>query len=616
MTNPIYDIPMSEPLGAPFGAPASAPPADAAPFSSPPPTVAPDGSPVSGAAMGTPSAAYSAPPAAPEAAYPPAHSAPHGSGAAPETAYPPAHSAPHGQGAAPGAEYPPPMPTFPPPFPSAGSGGFDATPAGHVLDLASPPSGPVLDLDAIGFPGSPFDFPAPSVPPVLDLDAPASEAYDLDAPVQQAPPPIDPGSVAGSASRSTRRESMAAGAASPATAVTPELLEQISMLNPGTGIPDRELVAALHEVLHSGASDLHVSSGAQPLLRVDGGLAPIPGGSVWDGDRVRAALHSLMTPAAQARFEEELELDFAYSLNEIARFRVNFYQDRGAMGAAFRIIPTHIKTLKDLGISPEVGIFSTLPRGLVLVTGPTGSGKSTTLAALIDLVNETRRDHVVTVEDPIEFLHRNKRSLINQREVGRDTHSFANALKHVLRQDPDVILIGELRDLETISIALTAAETGHLVFATLHTQSAPTTIDRVIDVFPPHQQDQVRTQLAATLQGVVCQTLVKKASGSGRSVATEVMFTTPAIANLVREGKTYQITSALQSGSAQGMHTMDQALADLVNEGTITKAVALEKSQDPDTLERLITRVDMGGGDSMFVQHGVDGHLAAQEGGR
>lgn len=588
MSNPIYDIPMSEPNGAPTGAPHSTPPANAAFFASPPPTVAPDGSPVSGAAQGTPSAAYSAPPAAPETAFP--------SDSAPGGAYPPPMPA---HGAHSGASFPPPMPFD----------AFDAPPAGHVLDLDAP-SGPVLDLDAAAGFGSSFDFPAPSVSVAVDLGAPATGAYDLDAPVAAAPHFDFDAPVAGVPSDdaydldapvvsvpATRREAAVASQDDGSPRVTPDLLEGISILNPGTAIPDGDIIAALHEVIHRGASDLHVSSGTQPLLRVDGGLSAIPGSEVWDRDKVRTALYSLMSPKGRERFEEELELDFAYTLNDAARFRVNFYQDRGAMGAAFRIIPTHIKTLKELGISPEVGHFSTLPRGLVLVTGPTGSGKSTTLAALIDLVNETRRDHVVTVEDPIEFMHRNKRSLINQREVGRDTHSFGNALKHVLRQDPDVILIGELRDLETISVALTAAETGHLVFATLHTQSAPTTIDRVIDVFPPHQQDQVRTQLAATLKGVVCQTLVKKANGSGRAVATEVMFSTPGISNLVREGKTYQITSMLQSGAAHGMHTMDQALAELVNEGAITRAVAMEKSQDSETLERLITRVDMNGFD-------------------
>jgi twitching motility protein PilT len=288
-------------------------------------------------------------------------------------------------------------------------------------------------------------------------------------------------------------------------------------------------------------------------------------------------------------FHSELELDFAYQLTEASRFRVNLYQQRNHFGAAFRLIPTHIRRLDELGIQASIGDFATLTRGLVLVTGPTGSGKSTTLAALIDLVNSTRSDHIVTVEDPIEFMHENKLSLVNQREVGHDTHSFANALKHVLRQDPDVILIGELRDLETISVALTAAETGHLVFATLHTQDAAQTIDRIIDVFPPHQQAQVRTQLAATLQGVVSQTLVKKIGG-GRVVATEVLITTPAIANLVREGKTYQIASSMQAGTALGMHTMDQHLAELVNAGQITRDAATEKAHSREDLKQLIQR--------------------------
>ena len=353
---------------------------------------------------------------------------------------------------------------------------------------------------------------------------------------------------------------------------------------------DAELLSALEAVVDQGGSDLHVSIGAPPMIRIDGSLHPVPGLDTWDRERVAAALYSLLTDEQRAVFDDVLELDFAFTLSEASRFRVNFYLQRGAIGGAFRLIPTEIKPLPALGIPEVVGEFAKLPRGLVLVTGPTGSGKSTTLAALIDLVNSTRADHIVTVEDPIEFMHSNKKSLVNQREVGSDTLSFANALKHVLRQDPDVILIGELRDLETISVALTAAETGHLVFATLHTQDAGQTIDRVIDVFPPHQQGQVRTQLAATLQGVVCQTLVKKASGSGRAVATEVLITTPAIANLVREGKTYQIRSALQAGKAQGMHTMDQHLAELVNSGEVAYGAAIEKVHDPVDFQRLVHR--------------------------
>ncbi|WP_150307834.1 type IV pilus twitching motility protein PilT [Planctomonas psychrotolerans] len=355
---------------------------------------------------------------------------------------------------------------------------------------------------------------------------------------------------------------------------------------------DADLVAALNDVLDLKASDLHVTVNAAPTIRLDGGLKPIPGSSPWGRDKVTSALRSIMTPAQRETFERDLELDFAYTISSNARFRVNIYQQRGAVGAAFRLIPTEIKSLQDLGVPDSVAQFSTLARGLVLVTGPTGSGKSTTLAALVDLVNRTRADHIMTVEDPIEFLHSNHLSLVNQREVGNDTHSFGAALKHVLRQDPDVILVGELRDLETISVALTAAETGHLVFATLHTQDAAQTIDRVIDVFPPHQQGQVRAQLAATLRGVVCQTLVKKADGRGRVVATEVLVTTPAIGNLIREGKTYQILSSMQAGRDLGMNTMDQHLADLVNAGKISQKAAMEKAHDAEGIKRLMHRDD------------------------
>ncbi|MBH0129944.1 type IV pilus twitching motility protein PilT [Salinibacterium sp. NK8237] len=357
-----------------------------------------------------------------------------------------------------------------------------------------------------------------------------------------------------------------------------------------------ELLDALKEVVYTGASDLHISSGAVPMIRLDGGLQPLKGMGEWDKDRTREALFSILDKKQEEQFLEVLELDFAFELSEAARFRVNFYMDRGNLGAAFRIIPTEIKQLKDLGIQESVGQFAGLPRGLVLVTGPTGSGKSTTLAALIDLVNRTRADHIVTVEDPIEFLHSNQKSLVNQREVGRDTHSFTAALKHVLRQDPDVILIGELRDLETISIALTAAETGHLVFATLHTQDAAQTVDRIIDVFPPHQQGQVRTQLAAVLQGIVCQTLVRRASGKGRVAATEVLTMTPAIGNLIREGKIYQIPSAMQAGRGTGMHTMDQHLAGLAKSGAITEEAAMAKAHDPEGMHRLM-------GESSGVSH-------------
>jgi twitching motility protein PilT len=377
------------------------------------------------------------------------------------------------------------------------------------------------------------------------------------------------------------------------------LSEQAPQPGAGQAGSDQDLVAALNAIVLAGASDLHVGVNAPPMMRVDGGLKPIPGMPVWDSAKVDFALRSVMSAQHQVIFAEALELDFAYTLSETSRFRVNVYQQRASLGAAFRLIPTEIKQLGSLGIPDKVSKFAQLPRGLVLVTGPTGSGKSTTLAALIDLVNSTRADHIVTVEDPIEFLHANKKSIVNQREVGHDTHSFNNALKHVLRQDPDVILIGELRDLETISVALTAAETGHLVFATLHTQDAAQTIDRVIDVFPPHQQGQVRAQLAATLQGVVCQTLVKKAGGGGRAVATEVLVTTPAVANLIREGKTYQIHSVMQAGRDLGMHTMDQHLADLVNAGQISHQAAYDKAHDLEDLKHLIQRAGRDSSDSV-----------------
>ncbi len=343
-------------------------------------------------------------------------------------------------------------------------------------------------------------------------------------------------------------------------------------------------------VLDRGASDLHLTSGARPALRLNGELVQVDGQPILTPPVIQRVMYAALTQRQREKFEENLELDFAYSVPGRARFRVNMYRQRDALGAAFRIIPFEIKKLEDLGVPPSVANFASLPRGFVLVTGPTGSGKSTTLASLIDLANRTRSEHIMTVEDPIEFLHRHQKCIINQREVGEDTWSFQNALKHVLRQDPDIILVGEMRDLETISVALTAAETGHLVFATLHTQDAAQTIDRVIDVFPPHQQQQVRVQLAGSLQGVVCQTLAKTRDGRGRAVATEVLVATPAIRNLIREGKTHQIYSAMQAGAKHGMHTMDQHIADLVMKGKITYEVGLEKCHHVEDFNRLTGR--------------------------
>jgi twitching motility protein PilT len=350
------------------------------------------------------------------------------------------------------------------------------------------------------------------------------------------------------------------------------------------------LADLLIHVLDTNCSDLHITVGAHPTVRLNGHLTPLEDYPVLTPQVVQKTLYAILTQKQRERFEEELELDFAYSLPGRARFRVNIYKQRDALGAAFRLIPYEIKALEDLGVPPAVGNFAMLPRGFVLVTGPTGSGKSTTLAAVVDLANRNRREHIMTVEDPIEFLHQHKGCLVNQREVGEDTWSFKNALKHVLRQDPDIILVGEMRDLETIEIALTAAETGHLVMATLHTQDAAQTIDRVIDVFPPHQQQQVRVQLAGSLQGVVCQQLLRTTDGKGRVVATEILVATPAIRNLIREGKTHQIYSAMQAGAKFGMATMDQHLAELVKKGKVTYDAALEKCHHVEDFERLCGR--------------------------
>lgn len=355
---------------------------------------------------------------------------------------------------------------------------------------------------------------------------------------------------------------------------------------------DIDIVQALRAMRELDASDLHVTTGAPPMVRMDGGLRALEQFGKLGRESLQRSLYQILTQSQRERFEEELELDFSFALVGEARFRVNMYRQRESVGAAFRVIPYEIKPLDSLGIPEVANNFAALPRGLVLVTGPTGSGKSTTLASLVDLANRSRSAHIMTVEDPIEFLHRHKRSLINQREVGTDTKSFGNALKHVLRQDPDIILIGEMRDLETIQVALTAAETGHLVFATLHTQDAAQTIDRIIDVFPPEQQGQVRTQLASAIQGVLCQTLLPRADGPGRAVAVEVMIATPAIRNLIREGKTHQIYTSLQAGASLGMQSMDQHLAELVKSGSVAYEVAVEIAHSYQEFNRLCGRAD------------------------
>ena len=421
--------------------------------------------------------------------------------------------------------------------------------------------------------------PAPAAAPVAPVAAPVAPAYA--APLPTVSPNLPPmTSPAPDANALTTVNSQVELDASYARAALEE----------DSGIEAALLSELLVECQDGGASDLHLSAGARPTLRINGTLVPMEDRAILTPPVIQRMMYAILTQKQRERFEEELELDFAYALPGRARFRVNLYRQRDALGAAFRIIPYEIKALEELGVPPSVANFAMMPRGFVLVTGPTGSGKSTTLASLVDLANRQRHDHIMTVEDPIEFLHTHKACLVNQREVGEDTWSFQNALKHVLRQDPDIILVGEMRDLETISVALTAAETGHLVFATLHTQDAAQTVDRVIDVFPSHQQQQIRVQLAGALQGIVCQTLCKTYDGKGRAVATEVLVATPAIRNLIREGKTHQIYSSLQAGARHGMHTLDQHLAELVKSGRITYETALDKCHHVEDFNRLTGR--------------------------
>lgn len=335
------------------------------------------------------------------------------------------------------------------------------------------------------------------------------------------------------------------------------------------------------------ASDLHLAVGSPPMMRVDGELRSMPF-TVLTPNAVSEMLYAVLTDVQVTTFERSWELDLAYSLPGVSRFRVNLLRQRGSIGAVLRTIPVEIPSLDKLKMPAIVRDITDRPRGLVLVTGPTGSGKSTTLAAMIAEINSKKRVHIVTVEDPIEFLHKNNQSVITQREVGADTQSFAIALRHVLRQDPDVILIGEMRDLETISAALTAAETGHLVFGTLHTTSAAQTIDRIIDVFPPHQQEQIRSQLANVLEGIITQTLLPNADGRGRSCAQEILTATPAIRNLIREGKVHQMPSVIQASAKHGMQTLDNALKVLVLAKKVSLEEALKKSSHPEDFKSLL----------------------------
>jgi twitching motility protein PilT len=346
----------------------------------------------------------------------------------------------------------------------------------------------------------------------------------------------------------------------------------------------------LEQMVARNASDLHITVGTPPSLRMRGHVERMEGVPPLSPEQTQHMLYRILSSEQQKHLEIKRQLDMSHSIPGLARFRVNVYFQRGAVGAAFRLIPHELKTLEQLGLPASLYELARKPRGMVLVTGPTGSGKSTTLASLIDEINRTRAEHILTIEDPIEFLHRHKRCIVNQREIGPDATTFGEALRAALRQDPDVILLGEMRDLETIGTALTAAETGHLVFGTLHTQSAPGTIDRMIDVFPAAQQEQVRVQIAATLQGVVTQALLPTADGQGRVPALEILLPDDAVRNLIRQAKVEQIYSVMQTATSRGMQTMEQSLADLTLRGTVLLDVALGASSRPDQLEGLLER--------------------------
>jgi twitching motility protein PilT len=429
--------------------------------------------------------------------------------------------------------------------------GFDPPLAAHASGTALPPPPPPSAMGAVAPPPPPAPMPPPPMPPPPNGSS--------------APPPPPPPPPAGAADGESQLSAYDFGE---------------DLLGEG-GAPSMDLNDLLTYAVENGASDLHLSNQLPPCIRVDGSLRPIEGLPRLDNEQIREMIYRVLTQNLRERFEATKELDASHMIHGVGRFRVNVFQQRGSVGAVLRAIPHDIPLFDSLGLPDIVAGFAELRRGLVLVTGPTGSGKSTSLASIINIINRTKPLHIMTVEDPIEFLHTHQRAIVNQREVGSDTESFAEALRHVLRQDPDVILVGELRDIETISTALTAAETGHLVFATLHTQDAPQTIDRIIDVFPTNQQGQVRIQLAMSLEAVVTQQLIISSTGLGRVPVAEVMICSPAIRNLIRSAKTHQVYSLMQTGGAQGMQTMDQGLARAVKAGRITEAVAFDRCHDP-----------------------------------
>jgi len=414
----------------------------------------------------------------------------------------------------------------------------------------------------------PFPMPGPELP--LPQTPPPMRAVSIPAPIGITQPPSY-----------ERKQSV------PALRTVPPLPDEEQIYGDASGNGStKEIDALLAAMLARKASDLHLSSGVVPMVRVDGEMEPIQGYSTFTPEQLQRVLMPIIPPRNRQEFSDCHDSDFAYDLPGKGRFRANIFVDLHGMGAVFRIIPTKILTVEDLKLPTELLTLCQLPKGLVLVTGPTGSGKSTTLAALIDFINRTRSAHIITIEDPIEFVHPNKKCLINQRQVGEHTNSFKKALRAALREDPDIVLLGEMRDLETIAIALETAETGHLVFGTLHTSSAPATIDRIIDQYPPEQQNQIRVMLSNSLKGVICQMLCKK-NGGGRVAALEVMLSVPAVANLIRESKVFQIPSVMQTGRKLGMCMMNDNLVRLVKDGTVAPEEAMSKSNDKSGLQLL-----------------------------
>ncbi len=454
----------------------------------------------------------------------------------------------------------------------------------QTAPVASAAAAPIQQpVEPLGVQGQPAGGPAPAPAPLPGYGQPAAEG--MPAPL---PGPLPVSGAGMQVPPQMPQPAMAA--AMPGAAQQPPHVAAPSAIGSASAPDIPHVDDLLRHMIDIGGSDLHITVGSPPGIRVRGEVAPVEGGKVLTPKDTQEMLLSLLSEEQRRRFETELELDFAYSIPGLSRFRTNIFQQRNSMGAVFRVIPLKIPTLEELQLPRVCKFLAERPRGMVLVTGPTGSGKSTTLAAMIDHINATRPVHIITLEDPIEFMHKNKKAYVNQREVGEDTHSFTAALKRVLRQDPDVILVGEMRDLETISAALTAAETGHLVLATLHTTGGPETVDRIIDVFPPHQQQQVRMQLSTTLEGVLSQTLLRSTDGRSRVMAMEIMLGIPAISNLIREGKTHQMATIIQGGAAVGMQTLDQHLKTLLQAGRVTYEEAIQKAKEPRELAQMLGR--------------------------